>query len=498
MDETILQLKDITKIYPGVTALNHVSISFKKGEVHAIVGENGAGKSTLIKIITGADIPSSGTIVYDGHSYEKLDPIRSGNIGISAVYQEITMVPGLTVAENIFLGREARKGLFRDVNQINKDAQKLFDDMGVHISPTAIAGELKSVHKKVVEIAKAISRNVKVLILDEPTASLTNTETKMLFSIIDRLRAKGVSIIYISHRMEEIFKISDRCTVMRDGKYVTTIDTGSIDVKELIRLMVGRELTGNYPPKPENAGAVLLQVKNLCSDYLNNISFTLKKGEILGFAGLSGSGRTEVIRAIFGADEKTSGEILLNGKAVDICSPKGAIKNGIGLIPEDRKLQGLILSQPIWENITLGSLTAYSKAGWINCKKESEKIKQMNEFLSIKAPDFHQLVKNLSGGNQQKVVLAKWLATNCDILLFDEPTVGIDVGTKFEIYKIMRMLAEEGKALIMVSSDMPELLGMADRIIVMHEGHIAGELDHTQATQEVILEMASDGIEKVS
>lgn len=493
MSDTILELKNITKIYPGVTALNDISVNFKKGEVHALVGENGAGKSTLIKIITGADVPTTGSIVFDGRTYDRMDPILSGKIGIAAVYQEITLVPGLTAAENIFLGRELRRGPLRDVKKINGETQKIFDGMGVGINPQALVGGLKSVHRKVVEIAKAISRNAKVLILDEPTASLTNSETKILFSIIEGLKKKGVSIIYISHRMEEIFRLSDRCTVMRDGKYIATMVTDTIDPKELIRLMVGRELTGNYPEKSAETGDVVLEARGLCSDYLKNVSFRLCRGEILGFAGLSGSGRTEVLRVLFGADKTTGGEILLNGKKADIRSPKDAIQSGMGLIPEDRKLQGLILSQPIWENITIGSLRFYATAGLISRKKEGQKIREMNEFLKIKSPSLEQLVKNLSGGNQQKVVVAKWLATQCDILFFDEPTVGIDVGTKFEIYRIMRMLTERGKAIIMVSSDMPELLGMSDRIIVMHEGHVAGELARSEASQELILEMASVG-----
>lgn len=498
MNENILELKKITKTFPGVIALNDVSISFKKGEVHAIVGENGAGKSTLIKIITGAYTPSSGSIVFDGQEYNKLDPIKAGNIGISAVYQETNLVPYLTAAENVFLGQELHNGIFNDSKAISMETKKILDNLGVDIDPDIPVAELKSVQKKVVEIAKVISHKAKLLILDEPTASLENAEITVLFSIINNLKESGVTIIYISHRLEEIFEISDRCTIMRDSKYITTMDTNTINEKDLIKLMVGRKLVGSYPKKDIKIGSTILEVKDMCTSYLHNISFNLKRGEILGFAGLTGSGRTEVLRALFGADKRTGGEILLNGKLTDIKSPKCAIQNGIGLIPEDRKMQGLVLSLPIWENITYGSLKLYSKAGLIDTKKEEQKINELNEFLNIKAPSFKHLVKNLSGGNQQKVVLAKWLATQCDILLFDEPTIGIDVGTKFEIYKIMQKLVESGKALIMVSSDMPELLGMSDRIMVMHEGNITGELNHSDATQELILQMASNGKREVS
>lgn len=491
MGDSILELKGITKVYPGVVALDDVSICFQRGEVHAIVGENGAGKSTLIKTITGAIEPTHGIIVYNGIEHKKFDPIEAIGMGIGAVYQEFNLIPYLSVAENIFYGREIKHGPFYDMKAMCTETEKILNSLGVKINPRSRVKDLSVAYQQIVEIAKSVSREVKVLILDEPSAPLTHTEINSMFNIIKSLKEKGVTIIYISHRLEEIFEISDRVTVMRDSRYITTMDTKDTDRKCLISLMVGRDLGDDYPRKEHRNGETLLEVKSLNTAYVRNISFKLRKGEILGFAGLVGAGRTEVARAVFGADPVFSGEIILKGKRVAIRSPQDAIKHGIGLIPEDRKRHGVLLGLSIRKNITFSSLKSVSKFGYIDKKKENGKLTELKDSLRIKTPSLDQRVKNLSGGNQQKVVLAKWLATHCDILIFDEPTRGIDIGAKQEIYKLMKQLAESGKALIMISSEMPELLGMSSRIVVMHEGDIVGELDRSEATQERILDMAS-------
>lgn len=491
MGDGILELNGITKVYPGVVALDKVSLSFKKGEVHAIVGENGAGKSTLIKTITGAIEPTEGTIIYGGKEHKRFDPIEAIEMGIGAVYQEFNLIPFLSVAENIFYGREIKHGPFFDMKTMCAETEKILDSLDMKIDPRSRVKDLSVAYQQIVEIAKSVSRDVKLLILDEPSAPLTNTEIESMFKIIRSLKEKGVTVIYISHRLEEIFEISDRVTVMRDSKYILTMNTKDTDRRSLISHMVGRELGDDYPRKENPSNENVLEVKRLNTSYVHNISFKLNKGEILGFAGLVGAGRTEVARALFGADPIISGEIILNGKRVLINSPEEAINQGIGLIPEDRKRHGVLLGQSIRNNITFSSLKKVSKYGYIDKKKENNKLIELKDSLRIKTPSLEQLVKNLSGGNQQKVVLAKWLATNCDILIFDEPTRGIDVGAKQEIYKLMKVLAEGGKALIMISSEMPELLGMSDRIIVMHEGYIVGELDRKEATQELVLDMAS-------
>ena len=491
MQDAILELKEITKVYPGVVALDDVSIEFKKGEVHAIVGENGAGKSTLIKIITGAIEPTEGTVVFNGHEFKKLNPISAIEMGIGAVYQEFNLIPYLSVAENIFYGREIKKGLFYDMKAMCEETDKIMKSLGITIDPRTRIMDLTVAYQQIVELAKSVSRDVKILILDEPSAALTNTEIEAMFKIIASLKEKGVTIIYISHRLEEIFQISDRVTVMRDSKHIITMDTKDTDRQCLISLMVGRELMDVYPCKVGNNGDVVLEAKGLNTSYIHNINFKLSKGEILGFAGLIGAGRTEVARAIFGADKLVSGEIILNGKEVKIKSPRSGIMHGIGLIPEDRKAQGVLLKMSIKNNMTLSNIETVSKFGYINTKKEGIRISRLRDNLRIKAPSLEQLVQNLSGGNQQKVVLAKWLATNCDILIFDEPTRGIDIGAKQEIYKLMRDLVQSGKSIIMISSEMTELLGMSDRIIVMHEGDIVGEINRCEATQEIILDMAS-------
>jgi ribose transport system ATP-binding protein len=488
----ILELRDIVKIYPGVVALNKVSIGFHPGEIHAIVGENGAGKSTLIKCITGCIEPSDGEIVFQGEVCKRLTPIEAFEKGIGAVYQEFNLVPFLSAAENIFYGREKKKGLFLDQETMNREAGAIIEELGITIDPRERIKDLTVAYQQMVEIAKTVSREVKFLIMDEPSAPLTLPEIESMFTVLRRLKQKGVTILYISHRMEEIFQIADRVTVLRDGLYIATLNTAETDRNELIRLMVGRELSGTYPQRTTEKGDVVLSVKNLCNDYIKNVSFELEKGEILGLGGLVGAGRTETVRAIFGADPLASGEIFLHGKPVRIKSPKEAIKHGIGLIPEDRKRHGVLQGLSVKVNVTFACLSALSKRQWIESRKENDIIREQITNLRIKTPSESQAVKNLSGGNQQKVVLAKWLATKCDVLIFDEPTRGIDVGAKQEIYKLMRSLAEQGKSIIMISSEMTELLGMSDRIVVMHEGQIMGELDPRDATQETVLAMASN------
>lgn len=493
MSNPILQLKNIKKVYPGVIALNNVSLDFYSGEVHAIVGENGAGKSTFIKTITGAIRQTSGKIVFNGSEIQDNNPIKSLDRGISAIYQEFNLIPSLSVAENIFYGRYKKKGLFVDFKTMEAESKKILDRLGISINPKELVKNLSVGYQQIVEIAKSLVKDVKVLIMDEPSAPLTNSELSYLFKIIEKLKNDGVAILYISHRLEEIFEICDKVSVFRDGQYIKTMHVKDTNEDELIRLMVNRELGNQYPVSNLVKGDVAFEVRNLNAKKLHNINFKVNQGEILGFAGLVGAGRTEVMRAIFGADPITSGELLLNGKPIVNKSPKQAIQNGIGLIPEDRKTQGALLHMSILENTTYANLKRFSnQCSFLNKKEEKRITNQYKDLLKIKTPSIEQKVKNLSGGNQQKVVLAKWLATECKILIFDEPTRGIDVGAKQEIYELMVKLAQQGKIIIMISSEMPELLGMSDRIIVMQDGKINGELLKKDATQEKILSMASN------
>jgi ribose transport system ATP-binding protein len=489
--EPILRLSNITKQYPGALALNGVSLEFYPGEVHAIVGENGAGKSTLIKALTGAITPTKGEIYFDGNRVENNNPVKSLKAGIVAIYQEFNHFPYLSVAENIFFGRYPQKGLVIDYKKMEERTRELLAELNMDIDPAAQVKNLSVGYQQIVEIAKAISRNLKVLIMDEPSAPLTETEVNSLFKIVLKLKNQGVSIIYISHRMEEIFSLCERVSVLRDGMYIKTMLTKDTNDAELIRLMVNRELGDQYPKKNYARGNAEFEVQNLNTPLLKNISFTAYKGEILGFAGLVGAGRTETARAIFGADPIASGEILLHGKRVKIDSPQSAIKAGIGLIPEDRKRHGALLGMNILQNITYANMKAVSRLGIISKTKDTNAAEKYKSALRIKTASLLQLVKNLSGGNQQKVVLAKWLFTNCEVLIFDEPTRGIDVGAKQEIYLLMQQLVCDGKIVIMITSDMQELLGMSDRIIVMREGKIAGTLSGENATAEAVLKLSS-------
>lgn len=489
MEDIVLSLKNITKRYPGVVALDDVSIDFSRGEVHALLGENGAGKSTLIKVISGAIENDEGTIEIDNETYHKMNPKISRGHGIEVIYQEYNLINSLTVAENICLGAKS-KGLvnYREMEKITND---IFMPYHINIDPKALVRDLTPAHQQLVEIAKAISKEAKIIIMDEPTAQLTMAEVEHLYNIIRTLKKKNVTIIFISHRMEELFTITDRVTIMRDGTYVKTVNTSETDRKSLIALMVGRELTETYPKRDCVKEEVVLDVRNIYGFKNENVSFQLHKGEILGFSGLVGAGRTELMRAIFGADKKFGGEVFINGEKVDIKSPKDAISKGIGLIPEDRKWQGCFLNMTIEWNIAISNIKALSKKFIVNDKKVEEQAKHYSTRLNIKTPSILQKVGNLSGGNQQKVVLAKVLAGNSDIIIFDEPTRGIDVGARHEIYTLMSELVEQGKSIIMISSDMEELIGMSDRVIVLCEGKISGELSKEEFTQNQILELAS-------
>lgn len=491
MSDVIVRVKELTKHYAMVKALDNITFEVRRGEVHALCGENGAGKSTFIKLLTGANEPTKGTIEFEGIEYKKLSTRQAMDLGIAVIYQEFSLVPYLTVAENIFYGREVQKYGVRNINLMNQEAERLCREMGIDIDVKTKVCDLGVAYQQIVEILKAVSKNAKFIIMDEPTAPLTISETKIFFNIIQKMREKNVTIIFISHRLEEVFELCDRVTVLCDGKYVVTKNIDEITKKQLISYMVGRELADDYPSPGVKVGEPVLKVSGMSNQYIKDISFTLNKGEILGFGGLVGAGRTELMRAIFGADKINKGVIEINHKQYKPDTPKEALKAGIGLIPEDRKSQGVILGLSIRENISYSVLGRISKAGIIKKKEEHKLTDAYVESLRIKTPSKEQLVKNLSGGNQQKVVLAKMMAIDCDILIFDEPTRGIDVGAKQEIYNLMCELVKRGKSIIMISSEMPELIGMSTRILVMSNGRISGEFSKEEATQEAILEKAS-------
>lgn len=490
----LLEMNDVSKRFLGVHALKGVHFDLRCGEVHALVGENGAGKSTLMKVLTGIHQPDSGEIFFEGKPYAVKNIGEAQNLGISMIHQELNMMNDLTVAQNVFIGRELKKGPWLDDAGMVRETQKIFDRIGIKIDPKTKLGRLTVGKQQMVEIAKAVSRDCKLLILDEPTAALTQTEIEDLFRIMGDLKAKGIGMVYISHRMDEISRISDRITVMRDGEYVGTVDTASVTKVDIINMMIGRvvyEDPKTHSEVPEDAETVL-EVRNLSSGNLfKDVSFKLRKGEILGFSGLMGAGRTEVARAIFGADPHDGGEIFVNGKRVNIKSPEDAVKLGIGYLSEDRKRYGLLLDKSVAENTALASIDKYTKGGIINDRQIKAEAREENAKLRTKTPSMEQLLKNLSGGNQQKVIIARWLIKNSDILIFDEPTRGIDVGAKSEIYTLMNQLAKQGKSIIMISSELVEILRMSDRILVMCEGRKTGELDISEANQENIMQLAT-------
>jgi ribose transport system ATP-binding protein len=496
VNDTLVRMEGIDKSFPGVRALVQCNFELRAGEVHALVGENGAGKSTLMKVLAGIYPKAAGQIWVNGKEVELHGPRSAQALGISMIHQELNLMPHLTVAQNVFIGREPRRGLsfVLDDNELNQATQRLFEKMHLNIDPRTKVADLTVAKQQMVEIAKALSYNSQVLIMDEPTAALTETEIAELFIIIRQLRERGVGIIHISHRLEELKQISDRITVMRDGHTINTVQTADVTVDEIIRMMVGRTIYESSPEVPEAGDEELvLEVKNLNrGSQLRDINFHLKKGEILGFAGLMGAGRTEVARAVFGADHIDSGEIYVHGRPVKIHSPQDAVSEGIGYLSEDRKRYGLALGLDVEANIILASFTKFLNwMGWVNQEQTNEAAQVYVNALSIKTPTIQQRVKNLSGGNQQKVVIGKWLTANTEILIFDEPTRGIDVGAKSEIYKLLNELARQGKSIIMISSELPEILRMSHRIIVMCEGRITGELNSSEANQEAIMKLAT-------
>lgn len=494
MGEVILTMKDIDKSFPGVHALDHVNFEVKRGEVHALMGENGAGKSTLMKVLTGIYTKDSGTITFEGKETEFHNTREAQDAGVVIVHQELNMLGHLTVAQNIFIGREFKKGVKIDDKKMNEEAKKLFEKLHIDIDPSETMSDLTVGKQQMCEIAKAISHEAKVIIFDEPSAALTESEIEELFKIIRDLREQNLGIVYISHRMDEIKVITDRVTVMRDGTYVGTLITNECTKDDIINMMVGRVIYED--PKTQSAvpadAPVVLKVEHLnAGRMVQDVSFELRKGEILGFSGLMGAGRTETARAIFGADPKESGDIYINGEKVTINSPQDAVRCGIGYLSEDRKRYGIVVQKTVAENSTMACLQNYMSGLFINKRAEKKVAQEYVESLATKTPSVDQLVVNLSGGNQQKVVIAKWLINDCDILIFDEPTRGIDVGAKNEIYKLMNKLASEGKSIIMISSEMTEILRMSDRIVIMCEGRKTGEVRIEEATQEVIMNMAT-------
>lgn len=491
----ILKLTNVNKSFPGVKALCNMCMTVKKGEVHALVGENGAGKSTLMKILSGAYIKDSGTTEFCGHEVEITSPKQAERLGISIIYQELNLMKKLSVAENVFLGRYPRKNGFIDWKQMNKDAKELFDTFDIKMDVTAMVRSLSLAQQQLVEIIKAVSINSQVVIMDEPTSSLTASETETLFRIIQTLKDRHIAVIFITHRLDEIFRICDRLTVLRDGCFVGTKAVHEVTKSELISMMIGRELTQQFPPRKVTLGEVSLEVCNLSDGYrVKDVSFSARRGEVLGFAGLVGAGRTETMRLIFGADPKTSGVVRINGTEVNIRNPRQAVRQKIGFVTENRKEEGLFLSLPIKVNIAMVAYKKILTRSFFNFKKERQVAEQYVNDLHIVTPSVDQIAMLLSGGNQQKVVLAKWLLPDSEIVIFDEPTRGIDVGAKLEIYTIINNLAAAGKTIIVVSSEMEEVLGISDRIIVMREGRVVGELTKDQFSQQAVTELAIGGV----
>ncbi|WP_129669838.1 sugar ABC transporter ATP-binding protein [Phytoactinopolyspora endophytica] len=495
-DQQLLTINGVSKGFPGVQALSGVHFELRAGEVHALVGENGAGKSTLMKVLAGIYHQDSGAIAIDGRAVDIDGPQAAQDLGISIIHQELSLMPDLTIAENIYIGRERRRGFgfFVDDHDLNRRATELFDHLGIVLDPRAKVGELLVAQQQVVEIAKALSFDARILIMDEPTAALTESETNTLFRLIRDLKRRGTGVIYISHRLEELKAIADRITVLRDGSYIDTLTTDETDLRHVISLMVGRHIKDETRPLPaDGAQSTVLEVTGLSTKgLLKDVNFDLRRGEILGFAGLMGAGRTEVARAVCGADKADAGEIVLHGKRVKIKTPSEAARLGIGYLSEDRKRFGLMLDQDVHFNILISSLPRHANAlGLVREERARQESRRYVDTLKIKTPSTRQRTNNLSGGNQQKVVIAKWLLRDCDVLIFDEPTRGIDVGAKEEIYDLLDTLAKQGKSIIMISSELPEILRMAHRIVVMCEGRVTGILDNADADQEVLMDYAT-------
>ena len=492
-EEYVLELEHIRKEYPGVVALKDVTLQLRPGEVLGLIGENGAGKSTLIKCCSGAVIPTSGKIKVNGKEFDRMTPQLAAENGIAIIYQEFNNVGELSAAENLFLGRPIRNGVMIDRKAMNAEAKKAFDQLQIKIDPSELVKNLTVGYQQMIEIAKAIQQNAKVLIMDEPSAPLTTNEVENMFKVVELLRKQGVSIIYISHRLEEIFRLSDRIEVIRDGEYVTTLITPQATVDELIKLMVGREMTQKYPDRKPciNKDKVVLELQDVCGNGDQNMNLKIHAGEVLGLGGLVGAGRTELAEVIFGAKKKESGKMILNGNEINPKSPREAIDLGIALVPEDRKRHGALLTNSIKNNINMPIYERISKASVINSSVEKKTAEKYREEIKIKCPTINQLVKNLSGGNQQKVILGKWLAADSQLIIFDEPTRGIDVGAKYEIYKLINDLVEEGRSVLMISSEMEELIGMSDRVIVLAEGKMTGELQKEEFNADTIMAYAS-------
>ncbi|AHY10142.1 MULTISPECIES: sugar ABC transporter ATP-binding protein [Citrobacter] len=496
MSETFLQMSHITKRFPGVLALSNVDFALHKGEVHALLGENGAGKSTLMKILSGVYQPDEGEIIFEGQPVTFANPLSAQSAGITIIHQEFNLFPELTVEENIFIGREfCKNNRWRlDEKQQRQAAIDILQKLNLNIAPDTLVADLTVAQQQMVEIAKAISVNAKILIMDEPTAALTETEIDSLFQVTRLLKEQGTGIVYISHRLEELALIADRATVMRDGQFIATVDYDAVKISDLIAMMVGRDLGNIYPRRePLAQRKPVLEVSGLTRNgVLNNIDFTLYQGEILGFAGLMGAGRTELARAIFGADPINGGTLKLNGKVTVIKDIPDAIQQGISYLTEDRKKEGLALGLSVERNIMLGNYPEYSdRFGNVDSKRCQKTSEEQVKALRIKTPHLEQAALNLSGGNQQKIIIARWVCKDTDILIFDEPTRGIDVGAKLEIYELMNRLVAKGKSIIMISSELPEVLGMCDRILVMRNGRITGELASDDATQEKIMQYAT-------
>lgn len=489
----LLQMKGIYKHYPGVVALADVNFELNAGEVHCLLGENGAGKSTLMKILSGAIKKDAGSLYIEGKEIELHSPADAQKYGISMIYQEFKLVPELSVAENILLGNEPTRGRSPFVNykEMHEDAQEILAQLGEEIPTTARISSLSMARRQIVEIARALSRQVKILAMDEPSTSLSQNELKRLFAVIRRLKTEGVGIIYISHRLEEVFEIGDRLTVLRDGKFIHSCPVSETDRRNLIRWMVGRELEQEFPRIEPDRGEEVLRIEGLSSGILKDINLSVYRGEILGLAGLVGAGRSELARIIFGADPKDEGRIFLEGEEISARTPREAIDLGIGLLTEDRNKYGLIMQMNVRENISLSNLRQVTGRFFINQAEENSVAEKFEQALRIRTPSINQKVENLSGGNRQKVVLARWLFTKSKLLIFDEPTAGIDVGVKLEIYNLINQLAREGIGVIVISSDLPELLGICHRVAVMWEGSITGILSSQEATQERVMTLAT-------
>lgn len=497
MSNELFRMEGISKTFPGVKALDNVSFSVNKGEVHGLVGENGAGKSTLMKIMSGVYKADEGKIFIEGKQVVVDNVSKAQELGISIIFQELNLCPHLSVADNIFIGRMPQKGPVINGKQMHKDAKRILDELGIHLNTHEAVSSLSVAQQQMVEIAKAISQNSRILVLDEPTAALTEKEIEQLFHIIRGLQKKGVGMVYISHRMEELSQICERVTVIRDGQYIGTRIYKDITVDELVNMIVGRTLEDKYPKYERKIGDILFEAKNIRRKNVVNVDHLyVRSGEILGVAGLMGSGRSEIMRCIFGADKADSKELYLNGKLIDINSPNQAISHGIGYATEDRKFDGLALSLDIQYNINMAHLPNISRMGIINDKVGAENAENYKKLLKIRTPNLRQSAVNLSGGNQQKIVLAKWLCNDTKVLIVDEPTRGIDVGAKYEVYELFNKLSDQGFAIIMISSELPEILGMSDRVIVVHDGSINGELITKETDQEEILYLAA-GYNKV-